>query len=272
LRFSDLNTFDVAYPEIDEQKEIVAFLDRETAKIDEMVAKKQKMMELLKEKRQALITNAVTKGLYPKVKMKPSGIDWLGDIPDEWEVKRLNYLISNIVDKAADTSENNFIVALENLESWTGNLLSPKDQKLPEGDLKTFSEGDVLFGKLRPYLAKALLAEQKGLCVGEALVFRTKKELLNKFLIYRILTKEFINYIDSSTQGAKMPRAEWEFIKTLQIAYPSIENQKRIVDHIERETARIDEMMKKVEMQIEKLQEYRQALITSAVTGKIMVN
>ena len=168
--------------------------------------------------------------------------------------------------------ESNFIVALENIESWTGNLLLPYDQKMPEGDLKRFSKGDVLFGKLRPYLAKALLAEQSGLCVGEALVFRPKKQLLNTFLMYRILTKDFINYIDGSTQGAKMPRAEWEFIKTLQIAYPSIENQKKIVDYIDSEVAKNDKVMKKVETQIEKLKEYRQALITNAVTGKIMVN
>lgn len=255
-----------------EQHTIVDFLDREMARIDDVVGKKQKLIDLLKEKRQALITHAVTKGLDSKAKIKPSGIDWLGDIPDGWEVKRLNYLMKNIVDKALDNKESEFIVALENIESWTGIFISPEDQKMPEGELKRFAKGDVLFGKLRPYLAKALLAGQDGLCVGEALVFRTTKHLLNKFLIYRILSRDFIDYIDGSTQGAKMPRAEWEFIKTLKIVFPSTEEQQKIVDYIDRETAKIDEVMKKVEIQVEKLQEYRQALITSAVTGKIMVN
>jgi len=259
-------------PSDTEQKSIVDFLDRETAKIDEMVAIKQKMIDLLKEKRQALITHAVTKGLDPKAKMKPSGIDWLGDIPEGWEVMRLNYLLKNVVDKATDDDKSDLVVALENIESWSGKFISPENQKPPEGDLKKFVAGDVLFGKLRPYLAKAMITGQDGLCVGETLVFRTNKLLINKFLLHRILTADFINYVDSSTQGAKMPRAEWEFIKTLQVAYPSREEQQKIVDHIDRETAKIDDMMKKVEMQIVKLQEYRQALITSAVTGKIMVN
>lgn len=262
----------IQLPSNEEQEKIVTFLDRETVKIDEVVEKKQKLMGLLKEKRQALITHAVTKGLDPKAKMKTSGNDWLGDIPVGWEVKRLNYLMKNIVDKALDNKESEFIVALENIESWTGIFISPEDQKMPEGDLKRFAKGDVLFGKLRPYLAKALLAEQDGLCVGEALIFRTTKHLLNKFLIYRILSRDFIDYIDGSTQGAKMPRAEWEFIKTLKIVYPSIEEQQKIVDYIDREREQIDKVMEKMETQIEELREYRQALITSAVTGKIKVN
>ncbi len=259
------------FPEKTVQKSIADFLDRETAKIDEMVAKKQKMIDLLKEKRQALITHAVTKGIDTKAKMKPSGIDWLGDIPEGWKVKRLNYLLKNVVDKATDDDKSDLIIALENIESWSGKFVSPENQKSPEGDLKKFIAGDVLFGKLRPYLAKAMITERDGLCVGEALVFRTNKFLINKFLLHRILTADFINYIDSSTQGAKMPRAEWEFIKTLQVAYPSREEQQKIIDYIDRETAKINEMMKKVEMQIEKLQEYRQALITNAVTGKIKI-
>lgn len=253
------------------QQSIADFLDRETGKIDLVIEKKQKLVELLKEKRQALITNAVTKGLDPKAKMKSSGIDWLGDVPERWDLKRMNYLMRNIVNKAVGVKEGEFIIALENIESWTGELLLPEDQKRPEGDLKKFSKGDVLFGKLRPYLAKAMFAKQSGLCVGEMLVFRTNESLLNKFLIYRILTNEFINYVDGATQGAKMPRAEWEFIKTLEIAYPSVKEQQKIIEYIDLEIAKIKGVMKKIETQIEKLQEYRQALVSDAVTGKIKV-
>ena len=98
-----------------------------------------------------------------------------------------------------------------------------------------------------------------------------RRKLLNKFLAYRILTKDFINYIDSSTQGAKMPRAEWEFIKTLFISYPSSEEQQKIIKYIDHKTAKIDEIVKKVKTENQKLQEYRQALISNAVTGKIQV-
>lgn len=263
--------FIVCFPDLEVQKDIVVFLDHETTKIDEVVKKKENLIKLFKEKRQALIARAISKGLDPQAELKPSSAQWLGDIPTGWKVKRFNYLMTNVIDKAIYFKENDFIVALENIESWTGRFISSEDQKMPEGDLKRFSKGNVLFGKLRPYLAKALIAEQNGLCVGEALVFKTNKLLLNKFLIYRILTEDFINYIDASTQGAKMPRADWDFIKTLQMAYPSIDEQLKIVNYIERETTKIDKMIAKIESQIEKLQEYRQAIITSAVTGKIMI-
>jgi len=271
LSMDDIPELWLTFPSVENQKVIIAFLDCETAKIDQIIDKNNRLVKLLQEQRQAIITRAVTKGLDPHAHLKFSGIDWLGDIPENWEVKRLNYLISNIVDKATNSQKSDFIVALENIEGWTGNFLLPDDQKMPEGDLKRFSKGDVLFGKLRPYLAKVFLAEQNGLCVGEALVFRTKRKLLNKFLAYRILTKDFINYIDSSTQGAKMPRAEWEFIKTLFISYPSSEEQQKIIKYIDHKTAKIDEIVKKVKTENQKLQEYRQALISNAVTGKIQV-
>jgi len=271
LKDFTLLNFPIIKPTFEEQEKIAKFLDNKLEKIDQIIEKNNHLVELLHEKRQAVITRAVTKGLDPRARLKPSGIDWLGDIPENWEVKRLNYLISNIVDKATNSQKSDFIVALENIEGWTGNFLLPDDQKMPEGDLKRFSKGDVLFGKLRPYLAKVFLAEQNGLCVGEALVFRTKRKLLNKFLAYRILTKDFINYIDSSTQGAKMPRAEWEFIKTLFISYPSSEEQQKIIKYIDHKTAKIDEIVKKVKTENQKLQEYRQALISNAVTGKIQV-
>ena len=271
LKDFTLLNFPIIKPTFEEQEKIAKFLDNKLEKIDQIIEKNNHLVELLHEKRQAVITRAVTKGLDPHAHLKFSGIDWLGDIPENWEVKRLNYLISNIVDKATNSQKSDFIVALENIEGWTGNFLLPDDQKMPEGDLKRFSKGDVLFGKLRPYLAKVFLAEQNGLCVGEALVFRTKRKLLNKFLAYRILTKDFINYIDSSTQGAKMPRAEWEFIKTLFISYPSSEEQQKIIKYIDHKTAKIDEIVKKVKTENQKLQEYRQALISNAVTGKIQV-
>ena len=175
LSMDDIPELWLTFPSVENQKVIIAFLDCETAKIDQIIEKNNHLVELLHEKRQAVITRAVTKGLDPRARLKPSGIDWLGDIPENWEVKRLNYLISNIVDKATNSQKSDFIVALENIEGWTGNFLLPDDQKMPEGDLKRFSKGDVLFGKLRPYLAKVFLAEQNGLCVGEALVFRTKR-------------------------------------------------------------------------------------------------
>jgi restriction endonuclease S subunit len=193
-------------------------------------------------------------------------VKWLGEVPKGWELKRLNYLMSNVVAKNTESTNDEQIIALENIEGWTGRLIEPENQKRPEGDLKVFAAGDLLFGKLRPYLAKATIASNNGLCVGEVLVLRVEDKLDNRFLLYRILTKDLIEYIDASTQGAKMPRAEWEFIKTLPIAFPDASQQRVIANFLDRKTALIDDVIAKKQKLIELLKEKRQALITQAVT------
>ncbi len=286
LRFSDLNTFNVAYPEITEQKEIADFLDHETAKIDEMVAKKQKMIDLLKEKRQALITHAVTKGLDPKAKMKPSGIDWLGDIPAGWEVKDLKYLLDRndggVWGEDFDDEGTPVLRSTEidisgewRLDEFAKRKLTPQEKQkalLKEGDLLiTKSSGSEL------HIGKTALVNKEidelECCFSNFMQrLRPNKGVSSKLLFYffnSYIAREQYNYFSQSTTGLAN-LSEGLFGQIIFVKIPESE-QKQIVTFLERETAKIDGMMKKVEMQIEKLQEYRQALITNAVTGKIKV-
>jgi len=138
--------------------------------------------------------------------------------------------------------------------------------------LRKFQKGDVLFNKLRPYLAKAYLADKNGGCLGELLIFRSKGELIPTFLFYRVLSYDFIKIVDSSTYGSKMPRASWDdFISQLLIPYPQNGEQTAIANYLDRKTDQMDDVISKTHHEIELLQEYRTALISEAVTGKIDV-
>ena len=129
----------------------------------------------------------------------------------------------------------------------------------------------MLFGKLRPYLAKCIIADFDGRCTSELLVLKTTSYILLKYLHFFMLSPKFIDVVNSSTYGAKMPRASWDFIGNLQIPLPSIKEQEDIVEYLTEFISRIDDLISDINTQIQKLKEYRQSLISEAVTGKIDV-
>ncbi len=200
---------------------------------------------------------------YPMYKQ--SGVSWLGDIPEHWEIRRLKYSADLINIKIDGFAADLPYTGLEHIESWTGKRISPNGDATSEGQANLYGRGDVLFGKLRPYLAKAHAAEIDGICTGELLVLRPKA-VKQKFLLNYVLNPEFVAIVDSSTYGAKMPRANWEFIGNLPALIPPLDEQKSVAAYLDRETARIDALIEKKQRQIELLQEKRSALISHAVT------
>ncbi len=249
-----------------EQTAIAAYLDRKTAEIDELIADKKRLLELYEEEKTAIINQAVTKGINPDVPMKDSGIEWLGEIPEHWEVKRFKYYFKLITEKVDDDLPK---IGLENIESKSGKFIETDSDFAGQGI--RFRPNDVLFGKLRPYLAKVWLADFDGQAVGDFYVFRSKQEVNPEFAKYRILDSSFIEVTNSSTYGSKMPRVSWEFIADLPIAFPKIQEQESIVQHIEVECSIINDKKAKTEKLIELLTEYRTALISEVVTGKVKV-
>lgn len=200
-------------------------------------------------------------------KYKPSGIDWIGDIPEHWKLKKLKYLIE-LVDKTI--SDTSLLIAVENIESKTGKLVNLDGDKTFQGVINEFQKGDVLFNKLRPCLAKVYYAEQNGGYVGELLNFRSGGELHGKFLYYRVSSANFIDVVDSSTTGTKMPRASWEdFISHLLVAFPPLPEQTAIADYLDDKTAQIDSLISNKLRLIELLKEERTAIINQAVTRGI---
>ncbi len=194
---------------------------------------------------------------------KPSGVEWLGDIPERWGTLRVKLAADFRNDKRSAKNSDAY-VGLENVVPWVGEHTPTLEQDV-DGLSLAFSNGDVLFGKLRPYLAKSWRANFDGVCSSEFLVL-VSRYLEPKFLNYVTLTADFINQVDSSTYGSKMPRANSEFIGQLKIPYPSSVEATQIAAFLDHETAKIDGLIAKQQRLIALLEEKRQAVISHAVT------
>lgn len=264
---ADLRKFDILVPPEKEQQKIANFLGQETKKIDTLIEKQQQLIKLLKEKRQAVISHAVTKGLNPDAPMKDSGVEWLGEVPEGWAIQRLKFACEFITQKI--DIGNKKTIALENIESWSGKYIATDSDY--SGEDVGFQSGDVLFGKLRPYLAKVFFAEEDGVAFGDLLVYRPSKKLHGKYCFYQMINEAFIKMVDSSTYGSKMPRASADFINNMEVLLPPTKEQKKIVTHIESVLKRFDDIEVKATAAISLMQERRTTLISACVTGKINV-
>ena len=271
-RYSEMKNMIIPSAPLSEQTDIANFLDYKLEKINRFIAKKKQLIELLKEQKAAIINKAVTKGINPNAKLKPSGIEWLGDIPEHWEVRKLKNSVRLNKHTSFDNVESNKTkIALENVESKTGRIL-PLNENPFEGVGTIFKEGDVLFGKLRPYLAKVVTPKFEGSCVNELLVLSPNQDdWVSEFLKYRMLAGDFISIVDNSTYGAKMPRASWNFIGALKISRPNKTEQNAIIAFIEKEIELGNKVISTIEKEITLVEEYKTALIAEAVTGKIDV-
>lgn len=267
VSINQLKDFEIILPSIKEQQQIVNFLDKATAKIDTLIEKQTKQIELLKEKRQAVISHAVTKGINPNVPMKDSGVEWLGVIPEHWEVKKLKFVLQLLNKK--EKIINQIVVALENIESWSGKYIESDSSY--QGDDVAFCIGDILFGKLRPYLAKVFLCSFDGIAFGDLLAYRPIKDYASKYAFYSLISEDFIKIVDSSTYGTKMPRASSEFLSEMRLTVPPLKEQQQIANYLDEKTSKIDILIEKSKKSIELLKEKRTALISAAVTGKIDV-
>lgn len=191
---------------------------------------------------------------------KDSGVEWLGEVPEHWELAPLKWLVELITEKAQAST---FQVGLENIESWTGQHVSSDTQF--SGDGIAFIENDLLFGKLRPYLAKALLARRSGEAVGDFFVLRPKV-LVPSFLANYMLCPSVINELDASTTGAKMPRVTWESMGSLMTLMPPTVEQMQIACFLNSDTGKIDTLIAEQQRLMEQLEEKRRAVISHAVT------
>lgn len=196
---------------------------------------------------------------------KDSGIPWLGKVPEHWEIKPLKFSINNISHKVESQLSNLRYFGLENIESFTGRLLLDIELE-SEGIANEFQENDVLFGKLRPYLAKVHFSRLNGLVSTEALVFRASNAVDPKFLFYFCVSSDFIDAVNGTTFGSKMPRASWDNIGNFRMLIPSLKEQTAIAHYLDTKLGEIDALIGKQQTLLEKLAEQRTAVITHAVT------
>lgn len=196
-------------------------------------------------------------------KYKESGISWIGELPEHWEVKRLKSRLSIVKDRGT----NSIKVGLENIESFTGKFFP--SESLFDGEGIQVHIGDIVYGKLRPYLCKVWLASFECSAIGDFYVFRCGSDCDKRFMSYLFLSAPFTGVCNASTYGAKMPRVSSNFILSLPIPLPPLSEQKMIVSYLEAKVGQMDNLVAKREAQIAYLRELKQAVIAKAVTQGI---
>lgn len=200
-------------------------------------------------------------------KFNLSGVDSINCVPREWDVKRIKDVVELISEKTNDNSMP--YIGLENIESWTARYI-PSDSTT-EGTNNIFHSGDVLFGKLRPYLAKGFLPQNDGICSTEFFVLRPYRNVYNKYVLYFILSHQVIDYLKNQVAGVKMPRTNWDSFSNLTIPLPNSAEQQSIASYLDEKCSEIDANIANLEKQIEKYKELKRALISEVVTGKRMI-
>ncbi|MXX95009.1 MAG: hypothetical protein F4039_05510 [Gammaproteobacteria bacterium] len=180
--------------------------------------------------------------------------------------QRLKHLVTNVVEQITGGSDRSDYVGLEAIESWSGRIRATQTGGKSGNK---FKPGDVLFGKLRPYLAKVAAPKFSGYCSTDALVLRPSTRITTSFLLYLLIQPQTISRVSAATYGVKMPRVSWGYIQSLEFSIPCVIQQKLITTFLDHETSRIDQLVEKKQRLIELLDEKRHALITAAVTGQI---
>jgi len=207
--------------------------------------------------------------MKPYPAYRDSGLLWPGKVPQHWQIKRLKYVAPMSRAKLAEKPADLPYLGLEHIESRTGQLLLDNPVEDVESTVSLFEKGDVLFGKLRPYLAKVALAEGRGVCTTELLVFQPGKMIDSKFLFYRLLAQDFIDFANSMTYGAKMPRASSEQIINAVISFPALSEQKVITQFLDHKLSEIDDFIRNKSKLITLLNEQKTIITHNAVTRGI---
>jgi type I restriction enzyme S subunit len=271
-------------PPLSEQATIANYLDEKTAHLDKLIEGKGRLIALLKEERSGVINNAVTRGINPQAKLKPSGIDWLGEIPEHWEVKKLKYVCELLKDGThlppPRVQDGIPLLSVRNLVDGKFIKFLDDDSRISEEDFvqleKVFKvkEDDILLAIVGATMGKVSLVPkmQRFTIQRSVAIFRTIEEIIYfKFLFYFFLSNSFQSILWNNTGFSAQPGIYLGALANFSCSCPSIEEQKQIVQFIEAETAKIDATIAKIEKEIEYLLEYRTALISEVVTGKIDV-
>ena len=206
--------------------------------------------------------------MKPYASYKPSGVAWLGDVPAHWRIEKVKFQARLRGDKAVGANGVRY-VGMEHVLPKVGkfNPMVEGTQEEAESTVNVFFKGDVLFGKLRPYLAKCVVADTDGVCSSEFLVLSPSDEVVPAYLNATMLMQEFIDAVDASTYGAKMPRADWGFIGQQRLPLPPPDEQQAIADYLDTETARIDTLVQEKEELIGLLREARSNRISELISG-----
>ena len=276
--------FCLAVPSTTEQKVIIDFVDHETAKIDALIAEQQRLIELLKEKRQAVISHAVTKGLNPHVRMKDSGVEWLGEVPEGWRIVQLRMLAKMIQTgpfgsqlHSEDYVVNGIpVINPSNIQDgkiepdWSCSITAEDANRLSQHKL---IDGDIVFGRRGEMGRCALVSatEVGWICGTGSLNVRLLPEVFPPFISIYLRTEYVREWLKLESVGSTMDNLNTQILGAIKLPLPNLSEQTTIVAYLETELAKFDTLTIEAQRGISFLQERRTALISAAVTGQIDV-
>ena len=243
--------------------------------VDDAIEQTEALIHKYQRIKQGLMQDLLTRGVDENGEIRGQNNhrfknSEIGPIPYEWEVTDFEHLVNNITARwiPRNTGVTFPCLNLENIESETGQVNGLSDA-IENASTKTiFLKGDILFGKLRPYLKKYWIADVDGVCTTEILVFRAQRPIDHKYIYYLVQNEKFINYTISSSFGTKMPRTSWEIIKRYKIGKPDFEEQKRISKIL----STIDSQIETSRVELSKLNSLKKGLMQDLLTGKVRVN
>lgn len=278
-----LDNIKIPIPKILEQEKISDFLDKKTKQIDNLIGRDKRLIELLKEKRIALINKAVTRGLNENVKFKDSGVEWIGEIPEGWGVRKLKFLTVKKAQYGANSepevNENHLdfrYIRITDVDD-KGGLKEDSFAYLRKKDALGYmlQEGDILFARSGATVGKVYYyTEQDGKCCFAGYMIRyisNIKKLIPKFLLYYSLSKSYQEWIKIISTQSTIENVSAEKYDELLLPVPTLDEQKLIINYLDKQTMQTDNHIEKIIRRINLLEEYKKSLIYNAVTGKIRV-
>ena len=286
-----LTDYRIALPPLSEQTAIANYLDRKTAQIDAVIAKKERLIKLLREERTALISQAVTKGLNPDAPMKDSGVPWLGQIPEHWDTIRVKLLAGNDASVVQTGPFGAQLHASDYVQDEDGIPLilirNVKDLYIDTDEIPKISRenakrlsmyrlciGDIVFSRVGSIGRIALVTEREEgwLISGQMLRLRLGTSRLNmKYAVFAFSSKSILEFVKLESVGSTRESINTEILRNLPILLPPLLEQIAIADYLDQKTVGIDQTVARTERQIELLREYRIVLISAVVTGKVDV-
>lgn len=279
INYEQFSALSLPLSSVQEQNVIAVFLDHETAKIDNLIEKQQQLIELLKEKRQAVISHAVTKGLNPDVPMKDSSVEWLGEVPAHWTVSTIKHISTFIGTGGTPKNPESFTdddgIDWFSPGDFNGSLALRHAKKkittqaVSNGDAKSYPKDSIVIIGIGATLGKVAFVEHEFSCNQQINIITPSKTVDHKYLTYSLLNQ--VEQMKQSSNASTIGIMNQEKTKQIWIAFPPKDEQIKIVSVLSQKEIEFDELLKKSEYQILLLQERRTTLISAAVTGKIDV-
>ena len=269
-RWQEMKKILIVAPSPDEQQAIADYLDKTCSKIDEIIAEAKASIDEYKELKQSVIFEAVTKGLDKNVEMKDSGIEWIGEIPVDWVVKKFKYVATvntNLVSPIG--YEDYHQIAPDCIEKDSGRII--KERTVSEAGIESwnqlFKQGQLIYSKIRPILNKVIIAPYDGLCSADMYPLDVHENIY--FVQFAMLSKYFVGQVGLITQDrVKMPKINQDELSNVYVAVPEKTEQKEIVDWLNVQLPKYDSLIAEKESLINELKAYKKSLIYEVITGK----